>query len=372
VIPLSAETTPKHRHVFNALRREIQTGRWRPGDRLPSEAALVERFGVSRITVARAVRDLQHAGLVDRRAGSGTFVRGGIVAGALSFGVLIPDLGDTEIFESICQGMLASPLADQHALIWASVGRDDRTVEGRAWDLCRQYIDRQVSGVFFAPLEWTAERDEINLRIAQAFDAARIPLVLLDRPLLRSLDPARHDVVGIDNRHAGSAATDHLLRLGCRRVMFVGRKDAAATVDGREAGYREALYLSGRPIDPALIARIDPTNVKAVQMIMRPQPPDGIVCANDRTAAQLMRSLLDLGFRIPDDVRLVGVDDVEYARLLPVALTTLRQPTHAIGDVALAVMLERIHRPKLPPRHVQLQCELIVRDSCGGGVGRGA
>jgi GntR family transcriptional regulator, arabinose operon transcriptional repressor len=121
-----------------------------------------------------------------------------------------------------------------------------------------------------------------------------------------------------------------------------------------------------------LIARIDPTNVKAVQMIMRPQPPDGIVSANDRTAAQLMRSLLDLGYRIPDDVRLVGVDDVEYARLLPVALTTLRQPTHAIGDVALAVMLERIHRPKLPPRHVQLQCELIVRDSCGGGVGRGA
>jgi len=345
------------------LRREIQSGRWKPGDRLPSEAALVERFGVSRITVARAVRDLQHAGVVDRRAGSGTYVKGSTAATALSFGLLIPDLGETEIFESICQGMMASPLAQQHALVWGSGAALDPSVEEAAWNLCRQYIDRRVSGVFFAPLEWTPERDEINLRIARALDAARIPLVLLDRTLLPYPDPGHHDVVGIDNRRAGYVITDHLLRLGCSRVMFVGRRDAAATVDAREAGYREALYLGGRPVDPSLIARIDPSNVKAVQLIMRPQPPDGIVCANDRTAAQLMRSLLDLGYRIPEDVRMVGIDDVEFARLLPVPLTTLRQPTHEIGDMALAVMLDRIQRPNLPARHVLLHCNLVVRES---------
>ena len=123
----SVTDIPKHAQVFATLRREIASGRWRVGERLPSEAALVHRFGHSRITIGRALRDLQAAGLVDRRAGSGTYVRGS--AGAmrspaehgLSFGLLIPDLGETEIFEPICQGMMASPLARDHALVWGSI-----------------------------------------------------------------------------------------------------------------------------------------------------------------------------------------------------------------------------------------------------------
>src|SRR5438067_233257 len=89
---------PKHRQVYAALCREIQSGHWKRGARLPSEAELVARFGVSRITIGRAVRDLQQVGLVDRRAGSGTFVRSATSADALTFGLLIPDLGETEIF----------------------------------------------------------------------------------------------------------------------------------------------------------------------------------------------------------------------------------------------------------------------------------
>jgi GntR family transcriptional regulator, arabinose operon transcriptional repressor len=69
---------------------------------------------------------------------------------------------------------------------------------------------------------------------------------------------------------------------------------------------------------------------------------------------------------------LVGIDDVEYARLLPVPLTTLRQPTHQIGDAALSMVLERIARRTLPPRELHLDCELIVRDSCGAKLARAA
>src|SRR5438876_230641 len=75
--------------------------------------------------------------------------------------------------------------------------------------------------------------------------------------------------------------------------------------------------------------------------------------------------------RVPEDIRLVGIDDVEYARLLPVPLSTLRQPTHQTGELALALMLERIARPTLPPREVRLGCELIVRESCGAAMARG-
>jgi GntR family transcriptional regulator, arabinose operon transcriptional repressor len=358
---------PKHQEIYQALQRELQGGQWKQGDRLPSEAELVRRFGASRITVGRAVRDLQRAGLVDRRAGSGTYVRKAHrTPSALSFGLLIPDLGETEIFEPICRGMMASPLAREHALVWGS-STAAASREERAWDLCRQYIDRQVSGVFFAPLERSPVKDDVNSRIAQALDDASIPILLLDRTVLPYPQRGHHDLVGIDNRRAGFLITDHLLRLGCRRIAFVGVPDAAATVDAREAGYREALYIRGGALDRALVHRLDPADASAVSSLLESTQPEGIVCANDWTAARLMHTVLRLGHAIPRDVRIVGIDDLEYASLLPVPLTTLRQPTADIGAAALAAMLERVSRPtELATRDILLHAELVVRESCGG------
>ena len=356
---------PKYQQVYSALRRDIQSGRLAKGDRLPSEADLVRLFGASRITVGRAVRDLQAAGLVERRAGAGTFVKVPQSASGLSFGLLIPDLGETEIFEPICQGMMASPLAEEHALIWGSLSGPSASREDDAWRLCRQYIDRRVSGVFFAPLEMTAGKDSVNEQIARAFDAARIPVVLLDRTVVPYPQRGHHDLVGIDNRRAGYVITEHLLQLGTRPLAFVAPLHAAATVDARAAGYREALYAAGAPVDPALVQRIDPEDATAVKALIESQRPEGIVCANDRTAARVMRTLLSLGYKVPDDIRLVGIDDADFAELLPVPLTTLRQPSRQIGDVALAAMLQRIARRDLPTRDILLHCELVVRRSSG-------
>jgi GntR family transcriptional regulator of arabinose operon len=359
---------PKYRQVFDALQREIASGRLKAGDRLPSEAELVRTFKASRITVGRAVRDLQLAGMVARRAGSGTYVKPTGSSGGLSFGLLIPDLGETEIFEPICQGMMASPLAREHALLWGSLTSIGGSKEDRAWDLCRQYIARRVSGVFFAPVELTASNEEVNRRIARALDDAGIPVVLLDRTVLPYPDRGHHDLVGIDNRRAGYRITEHLLRLKCRRVAFVAVRNAAATVEAREAGYREALHALGAPIQSDFVHRVDPTDVQAVRELMESIRPEAIVCANDWTAARLMRSVLELGYRVPHDVRLVGIDDLEYASLLPVPLTTLRQPTREIGAAAFAAMLDRVARPDAPVRDVLLQTELVVRRSCGASL----
>ncbi|HEY6098857.1 MAG TPA: GntR family transcriptional regulator [Anaeromyxobacter sp.] len=361
---VSTNNVPKHRQVYGALERGIRSGRWKLGERLPSEAALVRQFGASRITVGRAVRDLQLAGLVDRRAGSGTFVRAARPSGALSFGLLLPDLGETEIFEPIWQGIMASPLARAHALLWGS-STAAAPKEEQAWELCRQYIDRKVSGVFFAPLELTPAKDEVNQRITRALDDARIPIVLLDRTAVPCPERGHHDLVGIDNRRAGYVVTDHLLGLGARRVAFVALPNAAATVEAREAGYREALHARSVPFDPNLVHRLDPTDAAAVRALLEAHRPDGAVCANDWTAARLMHSILALGYAVPQDVRLVGIDDVDYASLLPVPLTTLRQPARQIGAAALAAMLDRVAGADLPTRDILLHGSLVVRRSCG-------
>jgi DNA-binding LacI/PurR family transcriptional regulator len=355
---------PKYKKVYQALWRDIQAGRLKKGDRLPSEAELVRKFGASRITVGRAVRDLQREGVVERRAGSGTYVRAPQTTSALSFGLLIPDLGETDIFEPVCQGMMASPLAHKHALLWGSPSGGGSKGE-RAWQLCRQYIDRRVSGVFFAPLESGDDRDAVNAKIADALDAARIPIVLLDRTVSPYPERGHHDLVGIDNRRAGYVVTAHLLERGSRRVAFAALPHTAATVDAREAGYREALFAFDQPIDRSLAQRLDAGDLDAVRGWMHTNRPDAIVCANDRTAGRLMQTLLRLGYAIPGDIRMTGIDDAALAALLPVPLTTLRQPTRQIGDAALSAMLERVARRDLPARDILLACELVVRESSG-------
>ncbi|HZT31043.1 MAG TPA: GntR family transcriptional regulator [Bryobacteraceae bacterium] len=358
---------PKYQDVFEALRSRIVAGEFRRGERLPSEAKLVKQFGTSRITVGRAVRELQQEGLVERRVGSGTYVRGGRAEpGGLLFGLLIPDLGRTEIFEPICQGMARAPRARPHALLWGNLPEGAGSEEEQALELCRQYIARGVSGVFFAPFELTPERDAINARITEALDRAGIPMVLLDRCVARYPRRSRYDLVGIDNRRAGYLVTEHLLERGCRRIAFIGLPDSASTVDARIAGYREALQAYGAPADATLVERMDPSEPARVRELMEQCWPQGFVCANDRTAAHLMQSLLGLGYRIPDHLRLAGIDDVEYARLLPVPLTTLRQPCQEMGAAAVSAMLDRIAHPEMPARDILLDCKLIVRQSSGG------
>jgi GntR family transcriptional regulator, arabinose operon transcriptional repressor len=355
---------PKHERVRQSLAEGIASGRYEPGQRLPSESELVKTFGASRPTVNRALRELQLAGIIERRAGSGSFVRVDAAARGYTFGLLIPELGRTEIFEPICRGMAQAQHNGPHVLLWGSSLGDSADVEHQASQACRQLVAKKVSGVFFAPLELTPQKDAINQKIATVFDKAGIPIVLLDRDLVPYPARSRYDLVGIDNRRAGYTITAHLLRCGCRRVMFVGRAGSAPTVDARIAGYCEALGDAPGNLMPS-VRRIDPQDKGQVKSALAKSRPDGIVCANDFTAAHLMKTLTELGVNVPGKVRLAGIDDVKYASLLSVPLTTLHQPCADIGAIAISTMLERLRYPKLPARDILLDFRLVIRDSCG-------
>jgi DNA-binding LacI/PurR family transcriptional regulator len=82
-----------------------------------------------------------------------------------------------------------------------------------------------------------------------------------------------------------------------------------------------------------------------------------------------MKTLIELGVRIPEEIRLVGIDDVKYASLLPIPLSTQHQPCLDIGRVAVSTMLDRIENPNLPTRDISLSCRLIIRKSCGAQTG---
>jgi GntR family transcriptional regulator of arabinose operon len=358
--------------VFESLSAEILSGKYRSGQKLPSEAALVQQFRTSRITIGRALRDLTQRGLVMRIAGSGTYVRpAGAAESSLVFGLLIPDLGRTEIFEPICRGIAAAPEASRHALLWGHAESGETSPEEQALQLCDQFIGRKVSGVFFAPIEAGASVRETNLTILSRLEQARIPIVLLDRRVMPYPSRVRHDLVGIDNRQAGYLAAEHLLGLGVERISMVAYSGGAPTVEARIAGFREAVLAFGKTIEHSHVYRLDEINEASVRPLLahkmsgQKRKREGIVSANDRTAGHLMHVLLALGYRIPEDVRIAGIDDVEYASLLPVPLTTVHQPCREIGETAMAAMLDRIERPNRIARDILVECHLVIRASCG-------
>jgi DNA-binding LacI/PurR family transcriptional regulator len=349
---------PKYRQVFEKLSHEILSGKYPPGQKFPSEAALVQRFGTSRITVGRALRELSQRGLVERVAGSGTFVgRGHVSADSLVFGLLIPDLGTSEIFEPICQGIAGAPTASRHGLLWGQVPAGAATAEEQALGLCDQFIASNVAGVFFAPLERGAAARETNLTIVARLEEARIPMVLLDRPVEPYPHRSRHDLVGIDNRRAAYLAAEYLAQQGAGQISFLAYSGGASTIDARIAGFRESR-------EGGVVYRVDEITANTIGPMLRNfRLGDGFICANDRTAGEFMKAVLALGYRVPAHLRIVGIDDVEYASLLPVPLTTVRQPCREIGEAAMETMLSRIARPNRAGRDVLVECRLVVRES---------
>jgi len=360
----------KHQVVFDYLHGSIQSGAYKPGDRLPSEAELGTMFGASRITVAKAVLELQRMNLVSRRPGAGTHVQARRQVDGHTFGLLIPELGLTEIFEPICHGMTRSPFARPDALIWGNAsgsggsGARGEAAEG-AENMAHHFIAQKVSGVFFAPLELIPDKDAANRRVMRMLDRAKIPVVLLDRCYLPYPERSAHDLVEIDNRRTGYIATEHLIQLGVTRLVFLGEEHSASTVDARVTGFLEALRRHGIHPETEPVWRGSAQDQEFVSRMLNVARPQGVVCANDVTAARLMQSLLAMGRRIPEEVRIVGIDDVKYASLLAVPLTTMHQNCAAIGVIAMATMLERLAHPELPTRDILLPTRLVVRRSCG-------
>ena len=363
--PLERIGGPKYQQIYSQLRDEISDSTYKQGGKLPSENELVERFGASRPTVGRALAQLETEGFIQRRAGSGTYVMERGQEKNLVFGLLIPELGITEIFEPICKGISQARLGGLHDLLWGPLFQPDAPKEVQAEKLCEYYLQRSLSGIFFAPLELSEGKDEVNLRIVRAFDQAHIPIVLLDRDICDYPHRSRYDLVGIDNRRAGFEITQHLLHCGARRIIFLSRPNSASTVNLRVLGYREALRVHDNPGSETPVAYADPSDAAAIREIIASRKPDAIVCANDYTAARLMNTLNTIGVQVPKDIKIAGMDDIKYASLLQPSLTTLHQPCSEIGVTALMAMLDRVAHPNTPARDFLVDFHLVIRNSSG-------
>ena len=353
----------KYQTIYDTLKQEIIDGLYGEGEFLPTEIELANRFETSRPTVAKALDMLRLQKIIERRAGYGTVVLESELTCGKKVGLLIPRLGQTEIFEPICAAIEEEGRKHHWQVMRPTGTGDSRTTAEIAEQLCLKFIREKASGVFFTPVEHVSGGEELNQSIVARLKEAGIQVVLLDRDVVDWPDQTASDLVGIDNIQAGYVITQHLLEQGCRRIVFATQPNPAMTVQLRIMGCREALLQSGKSAEALTVQEVPEDETVPCADLLMQHRPDALICANDATAAGLMRQLLDAGVSIPDQLKVAGFDDVKYASLLSVPLTTYHQPCEHIGRAAAAAMHLRFEDPDVAPHRTTLQGHLIRRRS---------
>ena len=191
----------------------------------------------------------------------------------------------------------------------------------------------------------------------------KIPFVVAGRPF-RSDNVSYID---IDNVNAAYNAVSHLIRIGRHRIGTISGPASSAVGIDRMKGYRKAMTARGLIVDETLIAEGDFTETGGYYAMKKliPFKPDAIFAASDVMALGAMRAASDANLNIPEDIAFVGFDDLPNAVFSDIQLTTVRQPVVRFGIQAVETLIDLIENGINPPRHIILDTELIIRDSCG-------
>jgi DNA-binding LacI/PurR family transcriptional regulator len=219
-----------------------------------------------------------------------------------------------------------------------------------------------IDGVILSPLS-------LELHDLQSCNI-EIPLVLLGE---RSYE-ATYDHIGIDNVAAARVAVDHLIHIGKRRIAAIGALLHLNSESSRlrQQGYMDSLLAAGLSLDPQLVVPADRylrhEGMYAMKRLLSlEQPPDAVFCFNDLLAIGAMRALYEAGLRIPEDVAVVGFDNIEEGHYAHPSLTAISPDKQKIGEIAASHLLDRIEGTRTsPPEHIEVPFQLIVRESTAG------
>lgn len=224
----------------------------------------------------------------------------------------------------------------------------------------RTFLAMRAPGVIMTPVDHHA---------SDLLARHDVSLVEVDRILART--PC--DAVVIDNERGARNATAHLLRAGHERVALLVAATDWTSDAGRLAGYGQALGDAGLKADERLIVRLAfhaPDAEERVAALLEEERPTAIFAANNLLAEHAWRVLRELGLRLPDDVSLVGFDDVAWMEMVSPPLTVVAQPTDELGRRAARLLLRRIEDPWRAPTVERLEPTLVVRGSTGPPAAR--
>lgn len=274
-----------------------------------------------------------------------------------SIGVVIPNL-ENPLFIELLQGV-EEYITEQGFCIVLGVSALSAEREKRYLSMLSE---RQVDGLILFP----TFLNETFPEAIEREDDHKVPLVLCGSSGLIS---SNVNYVMTDNRMGAYIGTEHLIQLGCKHIAFIGAIVDMAQAQTRLNGYRDALEFYGLDNDPALEVYCSPeadTVFQKTVELLRSKTVDAIFCLYDYMAFSVIRAVESLGLRIPEDVAIVGYDNVSISARLSKALTSIDTHSYKVGRTAAEILLKKIEKPETPNRQIVFKPELVVRETTAG------
>lgn len=319
---------------------------------------VARKAGVSESTVSRVLNGTARVAATKRRAVEiaiqqtgfqpNAFARGLATGRSNAVGVVTQAI-DSPFYGEGMRGIERTLQASGYTPIFMS-GHWNSDDEERC---IRELIQRRVDGLILFAGRLSADR-------IAAF-AQQLPIVVTGR----TLDVPGVFSLAVDDEHGARLATEHLISLGHRRIAFIAGPHDHPDAQARLSGYRLALESAGIAVHPALVTpgdfREEGGRIAGERLLAMGEPFTAVVCANDQTAFGLQLALHHGGLRVPDDVSVVGFDDLSTAAYFLPPLTTVRQPVDQMGDLSAQALLMMID--KRDPAVRAPSVSLVVRES---------
>ncbi len=332
----------------------------------PTIGDVARRAGVSRATVSRVLNEYPHVRPQVRtdvqRAIRALRYRPDQVARSLArretktLGLVVADITNP-FYAETARAIVETARGHGYNVILCNTDNLHRLQEEYV-EVLRQ---RRVDGIIFGSVF-------LDDPVVEALVEAGYPCVMYNRRL-RS---GRGNYIVLDNASASHDLTRHLLDLGHRHIGFITGLRDLSTASDRLRGYRAALRAAGLPVDPSLIRpgafKAEMAQRAAQELLKLPRRPTAIMAGNDLMALGVMQAAGDLGLRVPEDLAVVGFDDIEIAAHRQIQLTTMAQQKAEMGRMAVVWMLEIIRDPRRyrrEPLQQILTPTLVVRRTCG-------
>jgi Transcriptional regulators len=358
---MTEKGTPKYYFLMEEIKQDILTGKYKSGDRLPSENQLSKNYQISRHTVRKALAMLINEGYIIAEHGKGTYCSERIRYTGQSKNIAVITTYITDyIFPNLIQGIDNVLTENGYSIILKSTN-NSRVREGKCLE---DILTKDIDGLIIEP-----SKSEIYCRhphFYEKLDNYGIPYVFIQGIYPQMLDKPN---VRMNDYQGGYELTKYLIYLGHQHIAGIFKVD---DIQGKERhkGYVKALQEAGRPYNPDMVLwfhtedrTILPVSWVA-NRIKQKISLDAIVCYNDQIAVEIMKSLAALHIKVPEDISITGYDNSFIAQSELTKLTTIAHPQKELGELAATLLLDLIKGKKEIKTQYLMEPQLIKRTSC--------
>lgn len=323
---------------------------------------IAKAAGVSHSTVSRALR---HSPLISEETGDrirrlaaemgyvpSAIARGLVTQSTRTIGLVVTTIADPFVAE-IVRGVEEVALDHGYSVFLCNSNAQPQ----REIAAVRILRENRVDGVIV-----TSSR--VGNLYLPMLEEMKVPIVLINNQRAGQYVWS----VATDNVHGGCLATEYLIELGHRRIGYLGGSPEVSSNRDRLRGYRQALKAHGIRYDPQLVTkgngRMEGGQRGVEQLLSLSEPPTAVFCYNDMTAIGALRALREAKLQVPQDMSVIGFDDIALAAYVEPPLTTIAQAKHEMGQLAMRMLLQLLSEEKQDVHNIVLQGKLIVRASC--------